>query len=835
MDLIDAYKKKLARFRIKELKDVLTQLGVTKQGKKQDLTDRILTLLSDEVSNEHGLPKKKISGKGVAEIIDDAYRKLQGAGATSALVNGEPEIVLKPKEVKNSVYLDKKIRCLCGSSALTESMIQCADPQCLVLQHISCVIIPEEYSEGIPPIPSPFYCEICRINRADPFRVTVTHPLSPVKLIISDNPADGTSPLQNVEKTFQLTRADIDLLHNTEYDVQAWCILLNDKVPFRMQWPLYADLKVNGVPVRTVNRPGSQLLGANGRDDGPMIAFYIGEEINQISLSGCDARSFCLGVRIVRRCTIQQILNLILKEKNDEPFEDALARVRCCIGGGMFTANEDSDGDLEVISDCVVVNMRCPMSGSRIKTAGRFRRCAHIGCFDLETFVQINQRSRKWQCPICLKNYSLEDITVDPYFNRITKMLQDCGEDVTEIEVKPDGSWRMKNRHQFENLKQWHLPDGSICVSAIEIVSKLESRQLKEEGIVGHINPNQVRKTRDMQTSCRNQLGEYIENCSQNIITMSSSSSESHRADEDYSVNQDGNGHFDISANNGYEVNNISYNMNTTAMNENTNAALENMDVIILSDSEEENANLTSPETLTITRAIQNGGHSLPAAPAIFNTYPEDPALHAGPSSLDLFNSNVNDFEKSHQACSSGTVAGPQFQLFHTDDVSDSFFDPEHTPATSSAPIYGYELNSKCTGPGRQVFGSSSCYFNTEISDSLLSNPLASVCVASPVQTLPPIQPESDLGNNPQASNDLCGDNLTFLGLDNNSGGGNRDAGPATSNGLDFINQFESNKALLPPRMNDEVKSNGATFGNKSNGPFSFPRQPRSARRPHRS
>ena len=35
------------------------------------------------------------------------------------------------------------------------------------------------------------------------------------------------------------------------------------------------------------------------------------------------------------------------------------------------------------------------MSGSRIKTAGRFRQCAHIGCFDLETFVQLNQRSRK--------------------------------------------------------------------------------------------------------------------------------------------------------------------------------------------------------------------------------------------------------------------------------------------------------------------------------------------------------------------------------------------------------------------------------------------------------
>lgn len=28
-----------------------------------------------------------------------------------------------------------------------------------------------------------------------------------------------------------------------------------------------------GVPVRAINRPGSQLLGANGRDDGPIVSF----------------------------------------------------------------------------------------------------------------------------------------------------------------------------------------------------------------------------------------------------------------------------------------------------------------------------------------------------------------------------------------------------------------------------------------------------------------------------------------------------------------------------------------------------------------------------------
>ena len=29
----------------------------------------------------------------------------------------------------------------------------------------------------------------------------------------------------------------------------------------------------------------------------------------------------------------------------------------------------------------------------------------------------------QWQCPTCMKNYSLENIVIDPYFNRITTMV----------------------------------------------------------------------------------------------------------------------------------------------------------------------------------------------------------------------------------------------------------------------------------------------------------------------------------------------------------------------------------------------------------------------------
>lgn len=53
---------------------------------------------------------------------------------------------------------------------------------------------------------------------------------------------------------------------------------------------------------------------------------------------------------------------MIPREQEGEPLANALARVCRCISGGMATAHEDSDSDLEVIADFVTVNLRCPVS-----------------------------------------------------------------------------------------------------------------------------------------------------------------------------------------------------------------------------------------------------------------------------------------------------------------------------------------------------------------------------------------------------------------------------------------------------------------------------------------
>ncbi|KAL2897047.1 E3 SUMO-protein ligase SIZ1 [Bienertia sinuspersici] len=193
-DLITACKDKLLQFRIKELKDVLTQVGLSKQGKKQDLMDRLLALLYDE--GTPGLFRNNVNGKeSLAEIIEDAYRKMQEPGSvhtSSKKLNSSSSSRTQPKEEAEESYeLEKKVRCPCGNDMTCGGLlVQCVDADCNVWQHSSCVIIPENPMEKIS-VPTQFLCGICRVKRADPFWATMAHPLYPVKLASSTLPIDG--------------------------------------------------------------------------------------------------------------------------------------------------------------------------------------------------------------------------------------------------------------------------------------------------------------------------------------------------------------------------------------------------------------------------------------------------------------------------------------------------------------------------------------------------------------------------------------------------------------------------------------------------------------------
>ncbi|KAL3365332.1 hypothetical protein AABB24_010466 [Solanum stoloniferum] len=844
-------KDKLAHFRIKELKDVLTQLGLSKQGKKQDLVDRILAILSNERVSGMCAKKNSVGKEEVVKLVDGIYRKMQVNGATdlaskSQIVSDSGNVKLK-EEIEDTYQME--IRCLCGSSLQAETMIQCENIRCRAWQHASCVIIPEKPTEaGSPPaLPETFYCELCRLSRADPFWVTMSMPLFPTKWAVTSAPLDSTNQMQRIEKLFQLSRDDMELLAKQEYDVQAWCMLLNDKVEFRMQWPQYADLQVNGVPVRCINRPGSQLLGANGRDDGAIITLCSRGGMNKILSTGCDARIFCFGVRLVRRRTLVQVLNIIPKELDGEAFDDALARIRRCIGGGTATENADSDSDLEVVADFITVNLRCPMSGSRMKVAGRFKPCVHMGCFDLDIFVEMNQRSRKWQCPICLKNYSLEHIIIDPYFNRITSQLQTCGEEVSEIEVKPNGSWRAKaegDRRSIGDLGRWHLPDGTLIESQ-DIESKPKPGILKHViqeggsescGLKVGLKKNrnglwEINKPEDMQTFPQGDgVRENVENHVQNIIPMSSSATVSGKEGEDPSVNQDGLVNFDFPTN-GFELETISPNFAPAygCNDRNPPAPARGAEVIVLSDSDEEN------EPFISSASIYNNNHT--NAPVVSfagrpkgisaSCHDNRTLVNDGNSCLGLFNANDNEFVMNMWPLPTVNQEGPSFQLFGSAMHQGSI--------NRASSTNGYSLAAD-TGIGSCTLlpESSVDHMNAVMNDGLNNNTVLCDGIQGSLHIFLPlplnVSVEADV-RQPGVSTGVHTEDWVSLRL--GAGGGS-----AVANGLNSGKPLQTkdsslnalaDTASLVVGVNDEVSMTSSR--KRSDGPFNFPRQRRSVRR----
>ncbi|KAL1817456.1 hypothetical protein ACET3Z_020030 [Daucus carota] len=399
-DLTRGCKSKLGEFRVKELRDVLSRLGLPKHGSKRDLLARILDLFtSEQVPSTSASTSATASVDGnvnVVKAIDDVY---------GCMLEEEYEI-------DSERGSRPKISCICGVSAAynnrTDYMVECGNPDCRVLQHKTCVL-------GLGPAPPHFYCEVCRINRADP--------IGPDEI--------------NFDTKLDINSEDMYLIEHKGYKVEVWSILLNDVFQFRMCWPKYGYLKVNGVVVNC-------WLATSDRNNGALISsMYLKEGANEISISAVAEHDgiYCMGVRLVKPRSVQEVCTIISNKQGTEPLNVATDRVIHCLTGGG--ALDDAGKELEVLA--ATVDLRCPISGARMKTASRFMSCIHIGCFDLESFIGLAHTTRNWKCPICLNSYSWEDITVDSYFNQVLREIEQSGADTTEIKIRPDGSWFANN------------------------------------------------------------------------------------------------------------------------------------------------------------------------------------------------------------------------------------------------------------------------------------------------------------------------------------------------------------------------------------------------------
>lgn len=135
------------------------------------------------------------------------------------------------------------------------------------------------------------------------------------------------------------------------------------------------------------------------------------------------------------------------------------------------------DDEIEELS--IIATIKCPVAGSRIQIPARSINCNHFECFDLMSFILLQQQATTWRCPICNETITYENLAVDDYMVDVLEKVKIY--DIDDVEILPDGTWRKAadapllgdndddsdtpdERHSENNAKSSFLPDDAVVI-----------------------------------------------------------------------------------------------------------------------------------------------------------------------------------------------------------------------------------------------------------------------------------------------------------------------------------------------------------------------------------
>jgi len=113
-----------------------------------------------------------------------------------------------------------------------------------------------------------------------------------------------------------------------------------------------------------------------------------------------------------------------------------------------LTGLADEDG---LTVDSLKILLLCPITRKKIMTPIRSQDCDHIQCFDLDNYLQSNLTKSTWECPICNKKAPYHSLVFDIYIGEIIQKVDD---NVTGVELMTDGSWKVAEEEQIDEITQ---------------------------------------------------------------------------------------------------------------------------------------------------------------------------------------------------------------------------------------------------------------------------------------------------------------------------------------------------------------------------------------------
>ena len=110
------------------------------------------------------------------------------------------------------------------------------------------------------------------------------------------------------------------------------------------------------------------------------------------------------------------------------------------------------DVDDEVQTMTSTMSLKCPFSSKRIKTPARLLNIDSLECvFDMDAFITMAQKTRKWACPHSLRQSSIHYLARDVWLEVVLKALLNFPE-IDEIEVSKEGAWRLRGETKWRGI-----------------------------------------------------------------------------------------------------------------------------------------------------------------------------------------------------------------------------------------------------------------------------------------------------------------------------------------------------------------------------------------------
>jgi len=455
-------RSQILSFKVAQLQSATGRLGISKSGKKAEVQNRLLCYFGLNSVTGPGDISPEVQGKleSSARVIKDVYCQSKGLprnpssspsctpsgggiamnGGGIANTSAVPATVAShglhhPSSTKikvNTKITGEIVRCVCKNSVVRK-MVQCSEPSCGVWQHADCLGEAATTSNN-----TFFYCEQCRVHFADPFWKPLEQLLPVAKL----KPTVGVPPIrdsynelhtqQAAELTVYLSEEQLSKGKNLPDSerVIASCLLLEDTVPCRLHWPRNVTMKVNRYPYRVYGRSTTLKMGINQRDEAANITTLCLAGRNTLDIQAVESGTWVVQLHRVEARTANQVKEMMLPV---ESVAEAVTRVKKLMHGD----------ELSIASQ--VVSLIDPWSGQKMKTPARFIDASGLQAFDLDSFLSLAQRNRKWQDPTTLKNSTVRQLQVDTYIQKILACLSGAGGaclEIKEIVISYEGKWR---------------------------------------------------------------------------------------------------------------------------------------------------------------------------------------------------------------------------------------------------------------------------------------------------------------------------------------------------------------------------------------------------------